>query len=155
MGQMPSPVTIVTAAREQQARGITIGSFTSLSMDPPLISFNVDIDSQMHDVITETNRFAVHIPSREEAELCNHFAVPDQTGREQLETVPHHLNRHGTPILEQVLAVINCRTHASFSAGDHTIIAGEVLQIQTLKDGVPLLYQDQAYHQIGRQIPTA
>lgn len=149
MRRVPAPVTVVTAAGREEARGATIGSFTSVSLEPPLVSFNVERESQMHDVMEEASRFAVHTLCREQAHLSAHFAVPDCSGVEQLRPVPHRLDIHGTPILEEALSVLHCRLHDTFRAGDHTIVVGEVVEIDRRAEGAPLLYYDRSYHSIN------
>lgn len=149
MRQLPFPVTIVTAALGHEKRGITIGSFTSLSMDPPLISFNVDFEAQMNSLIKKAPHFAVHLPGSEQAELCNHFAVPDRSGEEQFSTVDYKPNKFGTPILAEIPTVIQCRSYTWFETGDHTIIVGEVVKIDRRKKSEGLLYYDRTYRSVG------
>ncbi|NNE36302.1 MAG: flavin reductase, partial [Rhodothermales bacterium] len=61
MRRVASPVTVVTAGRGDEARGITIGSFTSASLDPPLITFNLSRRARMHSLLPRTDRFVVHV----------------------------------------------------------------------------------------------
>lgn len=152
MRRVPSPVTVVTAATEQEARGITIGSFTSVSLEPPLICFNVDRTAQMHPVIMEAPRFAVHILGEHQAHLSNHFAIPNISGQEQLESVAHRINAHGTPILEDVTAVLHCTHHDAFVAGDKTIIIGRVVDIDDVADRGAVLYYKRTYRAVGEEV---
>ncbi|MDX1548725.1 MAG: flavin reductase family protein [Rhodothermales bacterium] len=149
MRRIPSPVTVVTAAGEGEVRGITIGSFTSVSLDPPLISFNVDQAAQMHPLIMQAERFAVHVLTEAQAHLSNHFAVKDRTGAEQFAAVPYRLDAHGTPILEDVLAVFHCTRYAVYPAGDHSLILGAVYRIEEGGAAGPILYFDRSYRRIG------
>ncbi len=151
MRQLPFPVTIVTAAVGQEQRGITIGSFTSLSLDPPLISFNVDFAAQMNQLIKKAKHFAVHIPGTEQAHLCDHFAIPDQSGEEQFGSISYKFNGNGIPILKDIPTVIHCRGYTWFEAGDHTIIVGEVLDIDQHKETDGLLYYDRSYRSVGKR----
>ncbi len=152
MRRIPSPVTVVTAAGGGQRRGITIGSFVSVSLDPPLISFNVSRDAQMHPLIVEASLFAVHILTGEQAYLSNHFAIPDLSGEEQFASVAYHLDDDGTPILEDVLAVFFCRRYAVYDAGDHSLLLGQVLNVTEQVEGNPLLYFDRSYRRVGEKI---
>jgi flavin reductase (DIM6/NTAB) family NADH-FMN oxidoreductase RutF len=152
MRRVPSPVTVVTAANAQEARGITIGSFTSVALEPPLICFNVNHDAQMHGVILEAPRFAVHVLSEAQAPLANHFAVPDRTGPEQFRTVPHTINEHGTPVLEDATAVLHCVHHDVFTAGDKSIIVGRVVDVETATDGGAVLYYKRTYRRVGDEL---
>ena len=152
MRRVPSPVTVVTAATEREARGITIGSFTSVSLEPPLICFNVDRSARMHPVITEASRFAVHILGDHQAHLSDHFAIPDLSGAEQFESVAHRINAHGTPILDDVTAVFHCTPHDAFEAGDKTIIIGQVVEIDADVDRGAVLYYQRSYRAVGDEV---
>lgn len=154
MRRVPSPVTVVTAAVGEERRGITIGSFTSVSLEPPLVSFNVSRDAQMHAVITVADRFAVHLLSDRQDDLSNHFAVPDLSPHEQFGGIPHHLEPDGTPIVADVLAVLHCVPYAVYEAGDHSIVVGEVVRIDEGRDGSALLYYDRSYHTVGKAVTS-
>lgn len=151
MRETPSPVTIVTSRNQQEMRGATIGSFTSLSMDPPLISFNLKLNSQMHQVMTGGIHFAVHIPSRQQSELCSRFARSNTEPEDLFSDIGYTMNDHGIPILDNTRGVIHCVKHANFLAGDHDIIIGMVTDVtQTLKED-PLLYYNRSFHELGRK----
>ncbi len=152
MRLVPSAVTVVTAAGSQEARGTTISSFTSVSMKPPLISFNVKQGRQMHQVLRDASHFAVHILCDGHSRLGDHFAVPDRSGCDQLAAVSHHRDGFNTPILEDAIAVIRCRRYASYEAGDHSIIIGEVSGVQHLSESPPLLYYDRSYRKLGNAV---
>ncbi len=152
MRQVPAPVTVVTARRGSEMRGITIGSFTSVSLDPPLISFNVQCHSKMHGLIVGAERFAIHILSADQVELSEHFATPDLSNEAQFEAVSYHFDAADIPILDHVLAVISCVRHAVFEAGDHSILLGRVLHIEDGAPSRPLLYYNQAYHGLGQSL---
>ena len=157
MRRVPSPVTVVTAAGPDEVRGITIGSFTSVSLAPPLISFNVDHAAQMHDLIVAAERFAVHILADTQAHLSNHFAVKDRSGAEQFSSVAFRADAHGTPILEGALTVFHCTRFAVYPAGDHSLVLGQVYRIDEQADGAPILYFDRSYRTVGgaAEVPAA
>lgn len=152
MRRVPSPVTVVTAATAEEVRGITIGSFTSVSLEPPLVCFNVNHTAQMHDVILAAPRFAVHVLSEGQAPLAEHFAVPDRPGTEQLRTVPHEIDEHGLPILQGVTAVLHCVHHEVFTAGDKSIIIGRVVEVDLREDNGAVLYFQRTYHGVGEEL---
>ncbi len=87
MRHVPSPVTVVTAAGAGERRGITIGSFTSVSLEPPLISLNVAREAQMHPVLAAASHFAVHVLREDQAHLARRFSLPDLTSADQFEGV--------------------------------------------------------------------
>ena len=152
MRQVPSAVTVVTVAGRTEMRGITIGSFTSVSLDPPLISFNVALDAQMHDLLVGAKHFVVHLLSDEQAYLANHFAIKDRSGEEQFATISYRLDVHGTPVLDGVLGVFYCSHYAVYPAGDHSLLVGKVSAIEDGIDGFPLVYYDRSYRRVGDEI---
>ncbi len=153
MRHVPSPVTVVTAVAVDEMRGMTAGSFTSVSLDPPLITFNVMQDSQMHGVLMEAEHFAIHILSDAQAAWSDHFARPNLPGAEQFAHLPYHRNAEGVPILEGTLGVLHCRRFAMHTAGDHTIFIGEVLAADLpATEGQPLVYYRRGYHRVGETL---
>lgn len=152
MRQLPFPVTVVTTAVGKEKRGITIGSFTSLSMDPPLISFNLDDKAQMSELISKVTHFAVHFPSPEQSGICDHFAIPDLSGDEQFEGINYYRSPYGTPVLHDAGAVIHCRLYNRFQAGDHSIVVGEVMEINQAEKRANVLYYNRSYREVGAPV---
>lgn len=152
MRRVPSPVVIVTAQGPREARGITIGSFSSVALDPPLVSFNVAHESRMHEVMEGCERFAVHVLGENQAHLAKQFAVPDLSGPEQLESVPHRRGAHGTPILEGGSAVLYCRPHDSLPAGDHRLYVGLVVEVEERPDRGAVVYYKSDYRGVGSEL---
>lgn len=152
MRQLPFPVTVVTTSVGKEKRGITIGSFTSLSMDPPLVSFNLDAGAQMHDLVEKITHFSVHFPNPKHADICDHFATPDLSGEEQFEGIDHTRSPYGTPVLNEAGAVIHCRLYNRFEAGDHTIVIGEVTEVDQPEEEASVLYYDRSYREIGEPV---
>ncbi len=150
MRRVPSPVTVVTAKGAEEARGITIGSFVSVSLDPPLITFNVHRKARMHAILTAANRYAVHILRAEQAHLSELFARADLTGEEQFAQVSFTpALEDGLPILNDVLGVLYCTPYAVHVAGDHSIFVGKVAAVALGEEGAPLLYFNRGYYTLG------
>lgn len=151
MRQVPVPVTVVTACSAEGAPyGITIGSFTSVSLQPPLISFNVSEEANAFERLVSAERFAVHMLSRRQAPLAEHFADPDLPLGRQFEGVRWQDGPDGVPVLEGAQAVLHCRAHVHFPAGDSTIVIGRVTGI-TRRGSVttgPLLYHQRGYRTV-------
>ncbi len=155
MRQVPSAVTVVTVSGAGEIRGITIGSFTSTSLRPPLISFNLSRDATTYDALVMADHFAVHLLSTKQAHLAEHFATPDLTSDEQFEAVPYQVDADGTPILLDALVVIRCERFAIYDAGDHSIVVGRVSGLDRISEGEPLLYYDRTYRGVGREVQPA
>lgn len=155
MREVPSPVTVVTLGGPTEMRGITIGSFASTSLHPPLISFNVSRDAQIFDALVVSDRFAVHVLSDRQAHLADHFATPDQTSEQQFDDVAYRVDPLGTPVLLDVLAVLYCERYEVTEAGDHSIVVGRVTSVEIGEEGRPLLYYNRSYRHVGREVgPT-
>ncbi|PSQ73382.1 MAG: flavin reductase [Bacteroidetes bacterium QH_9_64_21] len=154
MRRVPSPVVVVTAQGPQEARGITIGSFSSVALDPPLVSFNVALESRFYEVMEHCDRFAVHVLGENQAHLAKQFAVPNLSGPEQLDSVPHVRDAHGTPVLEGGSAVLHCRPHDSIPAGDHRLYVGLVAEVEERPDEGAVIYYKSDYRGVGKELPS-
>lgn len=148
MRRLPSPVTVVTTACDGEVRGITIGSFTSASLEPALVTFNVSRKSPMLGLLERAEEFVVHFLRDSQSLMSEHFAVPDRTGQEQFATVEHTLSANGVPLIDGVLARLSCSVEAVYDAGDHAVILGLVRETAELSLGKPLLYFDRGYRSV-------
>ena len=147
---LPSPVVVVTTAVDGEPRGATIGSFTSVSLDPPLVSFNVTHGSALHRALGRAESWAVHLLSAAQADVAEHFARPDLDGADQLAPFAHAPG--SPPLLRGALSVLVCRPHARFEAGDHTVFVGAVTGIVEGSGREPLLYYRQSYRGVGGEV---
>ena len=153
MRLLASPVVVVTAEADGEPRGATIGSFTSVSLEPPLVSFNVTRDTRLHHILLRAEHFAVHVLAEDQAEMATHFARPDLDGFEQLASVPHSRGESRPPLIEGMLGVLVCRPESRFAAGDHSLFVGSVVEVLPGRDGAPLVYHKGRYRGVGE--PTA
>ncbi|MGM0506389.1 MAG: flavin reductase family protein [Bacteroidota bacterium] len=151
MRRLPYPVTVVTTRAGDRVRGITIGSFTSLSLDPPLVSFNVTCDSQIHELFEQASRFVVHFPGAGQESLCTRFALPDQSDNEQFDSI--ELDEAGPedpPLLAGVDSRLHCRLEELKPAGDHSIVIGRVIHSEFLREGPAMLYMGGEYRSLSQ-----
>jgi len=155
MRRVPAAVTVVTACSPSEKRGMTVGSFTSVSLDPLLVSFNVGKAAGMHGVLIDADYFYVHLLSEEQSELSNLFARPDLDGVEQFSGVPYRLADDGAPILTDALAYLKCEKIVVYDAGDHVLMLGRVDDVVQMHEGKPLLYFDRGYRSIGEPVSVA
>lgn len=143
----PAPIVVVTTEADGHPRGATIGSFTSVSLDPPLVSINVTHGSALHTALTTQADWAVHLLSAQQAAVAEHFARPDLDGADQLAPFPHAAGV--PPLLKGALAILLCAPHASFEAGDHTVFVGQVTGVVEGAGHEPLVYYRQSYRGVG------
>lgn len=147
LGCFATGVTILTArAPDGTIAGITANSFTSVSLDPPLVLFNVDRASGSLPVFEQAERFAVNILSAGQMSLSNRFAT---SGIDKWNGVAYSMWHGNCPILEESLAVLDCRAHKTFDGGDHVIFLAEVSDMQHCQEGDPLLYYRSKYGTIA------
>ncbi len=154
MRHLASPVTVVTAAAGGERRGVTIGSFTSVSLEPPLVGFYVMRGTTFHGLIRRSERFAVHLLHERQADLAEHFAQPDLTGAEQFADIPLRSEEEASlPVLQDAACILRCERWAVREAGDHDLVLGQVLQVEGEMSGVgPLLYFARSYRAVGREV---
>jgi flavin reductase (DIM6/NTAB) family NADH-FMN oxidoreductase RutF len=156
MRRVPSPVVVVTATGRRdgrtETRGITIGSFTSVALDPPLVSLNVARESRMYEVMETCSRFAVNVLGEGQAHLAKRFAVPGLSGEEQFEAVSYVRDAHGTPMLDGVSARLHCTIHDSMPAGDKVLYVGLVVEVDEQPDDGAVLYYQSGYRGVGSEL---
>jgi flavin reductase (DIM6/NTAB) family NADH-FMN oxidoreductase RutF len=145
-GRFATGVVIVTAlADDDRPVGMTANSFTSVSLDPPLVSVSVDHQADMHGHLVRGGRFAINVLESRQETLSRRFATdhPDR-----FVGIGWHAGEGGVPLLEGTLATIECETHTRFEAGDHTIFVGRVVGGAT-SEGRPLLYYRGGYYDLA------
>jgi flavin reductase (DIM6/NTAB) family NADH-FMN oxidoreductase RutF len=146
LGAFATGVTVVTTRGEDHAYGMTANSFSSLSMDPPLVLVCVMSQSEGREVLERNGVFAVNILAHDQEPISNYFASRDRPrGRDAFRQVPHRGELTGSPIIEGVAAFLDCRLHESYEAGDHVILVGEVLLLSVEPEAAPLLFHGGGY----------
>src|SRR5215210_2589090 len=136
MSHFASGVTVVTTEHEGKPYGMTVASFASLSLHPPLVLVCVEHGAKSHDAIRDAGKFGVSILSNEQAEVSGRFASRVDDRFAGVEVVRGAL---GVPLIANALTTLECTVRDALPGGDHTIFVGEVVEAQA-RDGVPLLY---------------
>jgi flavin reductase (DIM6/NTAB) family NADH-FMN oxidoreductase RutF len=144
MGYFATGVTVITTAHQGVLYGMTVSSFSSLSLTPPLVLICIDKAVPSHDAIGYAGQFVVNILEKRQEHLSRRFAT---TAEDKFKGVAWHTGTLGLPVLDRVLAVIECRLHASLDGGDHTIFVGEMIDA-SIDEGTPLLYYRRGYHEL-------
>jgi len=136
-------ITVSTAlAPDGTPHGFTANSFTSVSMEPPLVLICVDHRANVLRHFEQATHFGVNVLAADQEALSVRFA---ERGLDRFEGIDWHAGATGVPLLGGALARFECATRQTVSAGDHTIILGEVLHAEW-EEGTPLLYFARAYH---------
>ncbi|MFJ7725890.1 flavin reductase family protein [Neobacillus sp. NPDC097160] len=137
MGHYPTGVTIVTTMDEnEEPAGLTVNSFTSVSIDPLLVLWCIDKKTSSIETFLKADGFAVHTLSSDQTEACWAFAGK---GSDRFMKVNWYTSENKLPIIEDSLGVLECLTVQRIDAGDHIILLGEVKELLK-KDKEPLLF---------------
>jgi flavin reductase (DIM6/NTAB) family NADH-FMN oxidoreductase RutF len=146
MSRFASGVTVVTTrAEDHQPSGLTVSSFASLSLEPPLVLVCIDKRASIHDLLIEGRYFAVNVLAKDQEILSRRFASRDT---DRFSGTGYADGVTGVPILNDVLAAVECRIVHTYPGGDHTIVVGEV-EHATVYDGKPLGYFRGGYVQLA------
>jgi flavin reductase (DIM6/NTAB) family NADH-FMN oxidoreductase RutF len=146
---LASPVVVVTAAFDSGPCGATIGSFTSVSLDPPTVSFNLTQGTRLHDALASSDHLAVHLLAANQSEVADRFARPDLAAYAKFSPFAYRTAAHGVPVLEGSLGVLLCQVAHRLPVGDHLVVLATVREIEEGRAGAPLLYHQRAYHTVG------
>ncbi|MBX9629789.1 MAG: flavin reductase family protein [Burkholderiales bacterium] len=148
-GMFATGVTIITAAHPGDGLlGITVNSFHSVSLEPPLVLFSLARTSFTLRPFLETPGFVVNVLREDQRALSHRFA---RTGDDKWIGVSHRPSELGAPILEGTVASFECTHHAQYDGGDHMIILGRVLRFETDPEGAPLLYFHSRYRRLAEE----
>lgn len=129
LGCFPTGVTVITGISEDdRPNGFTIGSFTSVSLDPPLVGFLPQTDSETWESISDAGSFCVNVLSSAQSDLCWKFA---KSGNEasRFDGVTWKPSPSGAPILDGVVAWIDCSVESVQTMGDHYFVLGRVTSL--------------------------
>jgi flavin reductase (DIM6/NTAB) family NADH-FMN oxidoreductase RutF len=142
MRRFATGVTIVTTKNGDVIHGFTVNAFASVTAEPPTVLVCVNRTARAHSMISESGSFCVNILALEQQTLAEKFQGGEP--QERFKDVVHRAGPSGSPILDDVLAYVDCKVEEEVSAGTHTIFIGKVLESGE-REGVPLGYYDRAY----------
>ena len=145
LGQYPTGVCVVTAIHaEGFPVGMAVGTFTSVSLDPPLVAFLPDQGSSSWAKIRTSGRFCVNVLGADQEDLCRVFASrnPDKFAGLAWRPAPS-----GSPVLDGAVAWVDCELDVAHEAGDHHIVIGRVTALAVQKQALPLLFYRGGYGQ--------
>ncbi|MDP9361438.1 MAG: flavin reductase family protein [Acidobacteriota bacterium] len=144
MSHFASGVTVVTTEHEGRPFGMTVASFTSLSLHPPLVLVCIETSVKTHEAIIAAGKFGVSILGSEQSEISSKFASRSDDKFTGIDVVRGALD---VPLIAGALTSIECRLLEQLPGGDHTIFVGEVVDVQT-REGDPLLYFRSGYREM-------
>jgi 3-hydroxy-9,10-secoandrosta-1,3,5(10)-triene-9,17-dione monooxygenase reductase component len=142
LGHFASGVTVVTADTDDGPIGFTCQSFSSLSLEPPLVALAPARTSSTWPRLRAMGRFCVNVLAEDQSDLSAAFA---RSGADKFTGVSWRPSRHGSPVLDGVVAWIDCALWAEYDGGDHTIVAARVLDLGADPGRRPLLFHRGGY----------
>jgi 3-hydroxy-9,10-secoandrosta-1,3,5(10)-triene-9,17-dione monooxygenase reductase component len=138
LGYYPTGVSAITAMAEgAQPLGMIVGTFSSVSLDPPLVGFLPDKGSSTWPRIEQTGHFCVNILASDQQDVCRQLAG---RGANKFAEVEYTVSDHNLPVIAGALATIECRLHSVTDAGDHFFVLGQVLRLEAIREADPMLF---------------
>lgn len=147
LGQFATGVAVITAQAENgSAIGLTMSSFNSVSVDPPLILFSMDRKAFSLAAMTGAAGYAVNILGRDQERLSDQFA---RSLSDKWSAVEHRLGHAAAPLIAGALAHFECEPYAQYDGGDHVIFVGRVLRFSAYPTNEPLIFFRGAYRSLA------
>ncbi len=142
MGHFATGVTVVTAMHDDEPVGLAANSFTSVSLEPPLVLFCAALSSSTWPRIEAAASWCVNILADDGEEICRVFAT---RGVDRFDKIAWHEGATGAPVLDAALAYLDCTTEAVHQGGDHVIVVGRVVDLGHREHGKPLCFYRGGY----------
>jgi flavin reductase (DIM6/NTAB) family NADH-FMN oxidoreductase RutF len=151
-GNFATGVTVITTGGAQNGAATTVNSFTSVSLEPPLVLFCLHRQSRLRPALQESGGFVVNFLTHNQENLAWKFSG---RGSARLAEVPHHRSASGLPVLSEALAFLECRLADEYDGGDHAILLGEVTGLGTSTEETdPLVFYRGAMRALGSGLRT-
>jgi flavin reductase (DIM6/NTAB) family NADH-FMN oxidoreductase RutF len=142
LGHFPTGVCIVTSQVDGARVGMTVSSFNSLSLEPPLVLFSIDGNTTNLPLWRKAKGYAVNVLAENQKDLSNRFAKP---GSNKWEGTTYAEGLFGAPVLAGIAALLECTAWATHAGGDHILFIAEVKRFRTLADRRPLVFSKGRY----------
>ena len=141
-------VAIVTAAHDGQQHGMTVSSFASISLEPPLVAISLQTASHTHALVRRAGAFGVTILATSQEEVSERFAGRKGIEEGRLEGLETESLTTGAPFIRGGLAFLDCRVIQAIQAGTNTLFIAEVVAVQAADHEAPLVYHDRMYRRL-------
>ena len=143
-------VYVMGTRRGRQSNAMTASWVMQTSERPPCLAVAVRSDRYTHDIVLESETFALSVLRDDQVEVATHFADTSGEYHDKLQGIPYGLTPGGSPFLLDCLAYLDCRVIDRARAGDHTVVVGEVTASDTLDESYPLIYDPAEYEEALR-----
>jgi len=149
-GHYATGITVLTITHKGQSHGITVNSFSSVSIDPPLVLFCIDKDARFNKPLNEEQSLAINILSKHQQEVSRRFANSKLTNEERFNGLDK-MPKYKHPVFAKTLGFLEAKLQATHDGGDHWIYVAKVSSGRVF-DGSPILYYGGSYWSLN---PTA
>lgn len=147
---MPQAVFVVTGAAGEKTAGMTACWVTRVSHRPPLFAVAIHHGSHTRDVVAAGGCFCIHILRHDQVGLARRFGSVSGRETDKLAGIPWRRGKSGAPVVEGVLAYLDCRLVSQFEVGDHSVFVGHLVDEGVFADTQPLLFRPEDYADIGQ-----
>jgi flavin reductase (DIM6/NTAB) family NADH-FMN oxidoreductase RutF len=138
LGYYPTGVSAITAMDEDgRPIGLVVGTFSSVSLDPPLVGFLPDKSSSTWPKLERAGKFCVNVLASDQLDVCKQLAGK---AADKFAAVEYTVSDHHLPVVTGALATIECALHSVTDAGDHFFVLGRVLRLEATRDADPMLF---------------
>jgi flavin reductase (DIM6/NTAB) family NADH-FMN oxidoreductase RutF len=142
-------VAVVAAARDSVKHGMTVNSFTSISLDPPLITISLQRTARTRELIAASGNFGLTILSVDQKELSELFAGRAGNAEDRFANIETETLLTGSPLIKGGLAWLDCRVVQTYDAGMNTLFIAEVVAARGEGSGAPLIYHNRNYWKLS------
>ncbi|CAI9410084.1 flavin reductase [Nocardioides sp. T2.26MG-1] len=142
MGHYPTGVAVVTGTVDGEPVGMVVGTFSSVSIDPPLVAFMPQVGSRTWDRLAQADALCVNVLAHDQLALCRTMAVPRPGKFDGVDWSP---SAAGAPVLTDAVAHVHCRQESVVEAGDHWIVLCAVDEMEVTRPATPLLFFQGGY----------
>lgn len=144
LGCFSTGVTIISTIHNDLPMGVTINSFSSVSLTPPLVQFSLKKGSYAYEAFNNSDFFAVNILSQGQRSISERFSTPVNNW----DDTPYRTEKSGAPILDKIIAYIECDKEKVYEGGDHSIFLGRIVNMKKVSDAKPLIFFQGEYHNL-------
>lgn len=147
MRRVPQCVTVVATYHEGKPHGMTVSSFASVSLNPPLVVISLERNTKTCNTVMMSKKFAVNLLGQKQSQLSDIFAYVDHD--ERFKRVKFRIENEVFPVLDDVVGVLFCTVDKAYEAGDHLLVLGKVEECKIYSDDPPLVYLQRQYFTVG------
>ncbi|GAB4500291.1 MAG: hypothetical protein OHK003_19870 [Anaerolineales bacterium] len=142
-------VTVVTAAHDGEMHGMTVNSFTSISLDPPLLIISLQQNTRTHELVTKSRAFGLTILAADQIKVSDLFAGRMPEVADRMAAVKTEILVTGSPLIVGGLAWLDCRILQTYDAGKTTLFIAEAIAARATGSGEPLIYHNREYWKLA------